>query len=502
MARIDKVVTYAADRGFVYGPAPEIYGGLAGFYTYGPLGKLLKNNVEEAIRKVFQHHDFYEVECPTVMPKEVWEASGHLGGFMDPVVKCEKCKKDFRVDHIIEEGYPDVQTAGWKPDQFESFMAEKEVPCPSCKGILPPEIEDHVLMMRTTIGLDQEAYNRPETATTTYLHFPRYLRFFRDKLPFGVFQIGKAYRNEISPRQFVVRMREFTQAEGQLFIYEDQKKDYEAFLHAKDEKLPFWSEALQKGGQGPSVISLQEALDQKLVGTQAYAYVLHLAHKLFNEIGIPDDRLRIRQHHSEEKAFYAKDAWDLEIKTESFGWIECCGIHDRGSYDLEQHEKFSKTELKARDEQHEKQTPHVIEIAFGTDRPLFALLDIFYSAKEDNEERDLLSLPKALAPVKVAVFPLVNKLHDKAMEIYWDLKKSILCMYDKGGSVGRRYARADEVGVPYCVTVDFETLEGKGVTVRDRDSTDQVRVPLEKLTEVISGLVSGALDFSEAGQRL
>ena len=293
-------------------------------------------------------------------------------------------------------------------------------------------------------------------------------------------------------------MREFTQAEGQLFIYEDQKGKFSHFASVAGENLPFWTEAGQKEGQEPVNISLKDAMSQGLVGSEAYAYVLHIAHKLFYSMGIPDDRLRLRQHHSDEKAFYAKDAWDLEVKTESFGWIECCGIHDRGSYDLEQHEKFSKTELKARDEEHEKQTPHIIEIAFGTDRPVFALMDIAYSSKEDNGDRDLLKLPKALAPVKVSVFPLVNKLHEDALKIYYDIKDHVLCTYDKSGSVGRRYARADEVGTPYCVTVDFDTREGKGVTVRDRDTMEQIRVPLEKLGGIMADLVAGRISFNEA----
>ena len=502
MTHQESVLKFVQDKGFIFGPEPEIYGGLAGFYTYGPLGKLLKNNVENTIRRVFGRHEFYEVECPTVMPRIVWEASGHLGGFTDPLVQCPKCKKEFRVDHLITETYKDVQTAGWKKKDYEKFLSENKIPCASCKAVLPSAIKDHTLMMRTTIGVDQEAYNRPETATTTYLPFNRYVRFFRDKLPFGVFQIGKAYRNEISPRQFVLRMREFTQAEGQLFIFEDQKKGYPHYEAVKDQILPFWSEALQKSGKQPDLVSLSDALKKKLVGSSAYATILHLGYQLFLEMGIPADRMRLRQHHSDEKAFYAADAWDLEVNTPSFGWVECCGIHDRSSYDLTQHAKVSGQELQHQDPEHPKQTPHIIEIAFGTDRPTFALLDIFYQSKEENTVRDLFSIPKHIAPLHVAVLPLVNKLDEKANALYRDLKPHLLVTYDRSGSVGRRYARADEIGIPYCVTVDFETLEGKGVTIRDRDTTEQIRVPLEKLQDVLSQLLCNKLSFDKAGTKI
>jgi len=215
MDLLEKISSLAKRRGFIY-PGSEIYGGLAGFYDYGPLGKLLKNNVEKAIRDTFQVNDFWEVECPTILPAKVWEASGHLGGFSDPLIVCSKCKAHFRVDKLIEELHPGEKV---KTEGYLAFIDERGITCPSCQSPFIKEIKKHSLMLRTTVGLDYEAYNRPETATTTYLPFPRYFEFFRKKLPFGVFQIGKAYRNEISPRQFVLRMRECTQAEAQLFIF-------------------------------------------------------------------------------------------------------------------------------------------------------------------------------------------------------------------------------------------------------------------------------------------
>jgi len=498
--RFERLISYISGKGFVYGPEPEIYNGLSGFYTYGPLGKQLKHNVEEAIRQVFTHQEFFEVECPIVMPAKVWEASGHLGSFTDPLISCTKCKANFRMDHLIEEKVPGTVTEGKKADELLAILKKNNVVCTSCQGPLSDTAKEHSLMMRTTIGVDTDAYNRPETATTTYLPFNRYFRFFREKMPFGIFQIGKAFRNEISPRQHIIRGREFTQAEGQLFLYEDQKNNFERYEEIKDFKLPLWSEADQVAGKDPTLMSLSDALDSKLLGTQAYAWTLHLAFVLYLKMGIAPEKIRIRQHHQDEKAFYAIDAWDIEVKTSSFGWIECCGVHDRGSYDLEQHEKFSGTELKAQDQDHKKQTPHILEIAFGTDRPVFCLLDTFYSAKEDNGERDLFSIPQHLAPIKVAVLPLMNKLEVEAKHVHKMLKNHFICWYDRSGSIGRRYARMDEIGVPYCVTIDFDVREKQTVTLRDRYTTKQVRVPIERIVDTIQALLDNKLEFEHAGQ--
>ena len=447
--QLKELLSFMQDKGFVWGPSPEIYGGMSGFYTYGPLGKRLKHNVEEAIRKVFNRHEFYEIECPTVLPRKVWEASGHLSGFTDPLINCSKCASTFRADSLIEEFFPDHNTSGMKEKDLLDFIKEKKMRCPSCKGQFEEKIVQHTLMMRTTIGVDTEAYNRPETATATYLPFLRNLKFFRDKLPFGVFQIGKAYRNEISPRQHLLRCREFTQAEGQMFIFEKQKESFERFERVKDSVLPLWDFNIQNAKKPPVDMSAGEAVKKGLLQSKAYAWTLVLAYELFVEMGIPKDRIRFRQHHPHEKAFYAADAWDIEIKLNSFGWTECCGVHDRTSYDLTQHAKFSGEELVARDENNEKQVPHVLEIAFGTDRPTFSLLDIFYEKKEKEEGKTKLMLPYKLAPVQVAIFPLVNKpeLLDMSRDIFEDLSREFMCQFDKSGAIGAGviYTVADKV---------------------------------------------------------
>ncbi|MFW5747004.1 MAG: glycine--tRNA ligase [Nanoarchaeota archaeon] len=496
-------VNFLSDKGFIYGPEPEIYGGLAGFYTYGPLGKSLKNRIENTIRSVFTKFDFWEVECPTVMPAPVWKASGHLDGFSDPLIK-DTDQNVYRVDKLIEEWCKqnNIDFSSMEVDEGSSHehlidvITKNNITAPNGKKLVP-EITEHNLMMKTTIGHDTEAYNRPETATTTYLPFLRYVNFFREKLPFGVFQIGKAYRNEISPRQHVLRCREFTQAEGQLFIFERQKNDFEWFEEVKDTKLPLWSYQLQDKNAEPEMTTLQDALDKGILKNQAYAWTLNIAYQLFCRFGIPLERIRMRQHAPDERAFYADDAWDVEINFNTYGWTEVCGIHDRTDYDLTTHEKHSGTKLECMDEGEGKKTPHVIEIAFGSDRPTFAVLDIFYEPAEKGEGKPKLKVPYTLAPVEVAVFPLVNKkgIPEVARKVYGNLQKDFISRYDRSGSVGKRYLRQDEVGTPYCITVDFDSLDNNDVTIRDRDTTEQKRVKIEDLNSTIRKLLDKEIEF-------
>ncbi|MBS3112809.1 glycine--tRNA ligase [Candidatus Woesearchaeota archaeon] len=475
-------------KGFVWGPSPEIYGGLAGFYTYAPLGKLLKNNVENTIRDIFHKNHFWEVECPSIMQKEVWKASGHLEGFTDPLIKCSKCNSNFRVDGLIEETIgTEIPIGEMSNPEILKLIEEKNIKCPNCKEQLEKKITKHNLMMKTTVGVDTEAYNRPETATTTYLPFPRYLTHFRERLPFGVFQIGKAFRNEISPRQHLMRMREFTQAEGQLFLFPDQKQDYEPYEKIKNKKLPLWPHKVWSHNKPLEEISVKDAIELGYFKNKAYAWLVHLSYELFTSMGIPAEKIRLRQHNPKEKAFYADDAWDLEIRLNSFGWMECCGIHDRTDYDLKQHAKHSGKKLEARDENNVIQVPHVLEIAFGTDRPTYALLDIFYEYKDKEEGKTKFNVPYKLAPVKVAIFPLMKKdnLPEKAEEIYQELSKQFQCKYDQSGSIGKRYLREDESGTPFCITIDYDTLEKGTVTIRDRNTAKQEIIKINNILKTV-----------------
>ena len=474
------IPAFIRKNGLIWGPEPEIYKGLAGFYTYGPLGKLLKNKVELLIRETFRSAGFWEVEAPTIMPTVVWEASGHLAGFVDPIIVCKKCSASYRADKLIEEKH-DVVADSFSKKKLLDFIKKNAMLCPSCKGSFLPEIQEYNLMMKTTVGRNKEAFLRPETATTTYLPFKRYYEFFRKTLPIKVFQIGKVFRNEISPRQSVLRGREFTQAEAQLFI--NDKSKFDDYNLIKDVKIPFWPASAQKKGK-PKQYKVSYALKKKWVKSKAYAYCLSLGYMFVAGLGIPDKRIRFRQHTKQELAHYAEDAWDLEVKTNTYGWVELLGVHDRSDYDLKQHQKRSGTSFKV-----EGKVPNILEIAFGADRPTYALIDIFLKEeKVGKEKRAVLKLPKQVAPISAAVFPLVNKdkIPEKAMEIFMQVKA--LCsdaIYDSAGSIGKRYRRQDEKGTPICITIDYQTKKDNTVTVRDRDTMKQRRVKLADLDKLL-----------------
>ncbi len=489
----EELMSFISEKGFIHGPSPEIYdGGVSGFYDFGPLGKTLKNNIENTIRKYFQKLMFFEVECPIVTPRKVWEASGHLGNFSDPLVECEKCKSIFRADNLIEETH-DVDAEAMTEKDLKKFFEENEIKCPTCGTKLPSKIEPHMLMLQTQVGLKQEMYNRPETATTSYLPFLNYLRFYRDKLPFGIFQVGNAYRNEISPRQHLIRTREFTQAEAQLFIFKDQKQDFERFKEYEDLEINMLSANMQKENKEAQKIKLKDAVKKGLIKNKAYAWTLGMTQSIFQELGFPEDILRLKQHMPEKMSFYAEDAWDLEVKFKSYGWIEGCGCHDRTDYDLTVHSKHSGKELKAQNPvTGQKETPHVLEIAMGTSRLLLAFLDMAYNKQEIKEGKTKLRIPKQLAPVSVAIMPLLKKepLQEVAHKIKKELlEEGLIVQYDESGSIGKRYLRQDSIGTPYCITIDFETIEegeNKGtVTIRERDTEKQERIKIENIKEFI-----------------
>ncbi|PJE81770.1 glycine--tRNA ligase [Candidatus Pacearchaeota archaeon CG10_big_fil_rev_8_21_14_0_10_32_42] len=490
--------SFVQEAGLIWGPSPEIYGGLSGFYTYGPLGKLLKNKVENSVRRTFNEHGFREIEGPTVLPNEVWKASGHLETFQDRTIKCKNCKAIFRADKLIEEDH-DISADAFSDKEILIFIKKNKIKCPTCKGEFEEKIEKQSLMLGTVVG-GKEASLRPETATGTYLPYPRYYNYFRKKLPFGVFQIGKAYRNEISPRQSVLRGREFTQAEGQIFIDPKEKNNWDGYEKIKNEKLPFWSEEEQKKGKFSGKFTpIEEVLKKKLVKSQVYGWCIWLAYKQFVNFGIPSERIRLRQHHNDEKAFYADDAWDIELNLNNYGWTEVCGIHDRTDYDLTQHSKASGVKLEASRENGEKFIPHVLEIAFGTDRPTYSLIDLFYEKKEESDGKTTFKVPYNMSPIDVSIFPLMKKkeLLDLAEEIKIQLEKYFVVDYDITGSIGKRYLRSALSGTPYAITVDYDSLEDKTITIRDRNSEKQVRVEISKLKSVLFELFSREKDFGD-----
>ncbi|MBU0466832.1 MAG: glycine--tRNA ligase [Nanoarchaeota archaeon] len=492
-------LAFIKEAGLVWGPSPEIYGGFAGFYTYGPLGKLLKNKVENSIRRVFSSQGMREIEGPTILPDTVWKASGHLETFSDRIIKCSKCKAAFRADKLIEETR-DVPADSFSDKKILEFIEKNKITCPSCKCALEKNIEQQSLMMKTQVA-GEDASLRPETATGTYLPFPRFLTYFRKKLPFGVFQIGKAYRNEISPRQHVLRGREFTQAEGQIFLDPKTKNSWEKYEAIKKELLPFWDYKSQEKNSVVKPISLEQALKKKFINSQAYGWCIYLAYIQFVNFGIPKEKIKLRQHHPDEKAFYAEDAWDIEVQLDNYGWFEMCGVHDRTDYDLKQHSKFSGEKLEAQRENGEKFTPHVLEIAFGSDRPTYALIDLFYENKNIKEGKTTFSIPYHMAPIDVSVFPLMKKpeLVKFATDIKEELERDFVVDYDQTGSIGRRYLRSATAGTPFAVTVDYESLENNDVTVRDRDTEKQIRVPIDKLRETLHNIFNDRLKFEDAG---
>ncbi|MFX0106018.1 MAG: glycine--tRNA ligase, partial [Candidatus Hodarchaeota archaeon] len=391
-------------RGFIWGPSPEIYGGLAGFYSYGPAGMALKNNVLDLFRTECRYFGFGEVECPTIMPSIVWEASGHLERFIDPVMRCNKCTTLYRADNFLQMNLPDLVIDGLSSEEMEKLIKKHNLLCPKC-GTPFEKIEQYNLMLKTSVGNNITAYLRPETATTTYLLFNRLDQDARRQYPVKIFQYGKAYRNEISPRQGVLRMRAFDQFELQLFISKQQEMEFEDFNEIKNKKLPLldWKQQ-EKGISKPDLIALDEAIKNGIIKKPAYAYCLYVGYYLTKILGIPQNLIRLRQHSINERAHYADDAWDLEIETKQFGWVEICGIHDRTDYDLKRHAEFSKQnfEVSMESDPNLKEIPQVLEIAFGIDRIIYVLLETTFNVEEG---RINLKLKPNLAPNVVAVFP-------------------------------------------------------------------------------------------------
>ncbi|TKJ23510.1 MAG: glycine--tRNA ligase [Promethearchaeota archaeon Loki_b32] len=475
-------------RKFIWGPSPEIYGGLAGFYSYAPSGMALKNNILNLFRRELQYFGFGEVECPTIMPEIVWRASGHLERFIDPVLRCKKCNTLYRADKFLQEQLPDLMIDGLSFQAMEDLIKKHNLACPNC-GNTFTKIEEYNLMLKTQVGNNVTAYLRPETATTTYLLFNRLNQDARRQYPIRICQFGKAYRNEISPRQGVLRMRAFDQLELQLFIGKQQEMEFEDYEEIKDKILPLLDWKLQeKNIVKPEKISLETTINTKILKKPAYAYCLYITYYLTRILGFPEEVIRLRQHSINERAHYADDAWDLEIKTKQFGWVEICGVHDRTNYDLRRHGEFSKQNfnINMSSDSETKEIPQILEIAFGIDRIIYTLLETNFNVEEG---RINLKLNPNLAPNIVAVFPLVkNKenIRKLALSVHRDLLENrINSFYDASGSIGKRYRRQDEIGTMYCVTIDYDSLEDNSVTLRFRDTMKQDRVNINELVEII-----------------
>ncbi|PSP74045.1 glycine--tRNA ligase [Halobacteriales archaeon QS_3_64_16] len=572
----DRLTELATRRGF-YFPAAGAYGGVAGFYTYGPQGAALKRNVESAWRDRFlTREDHMEVAGPTVMPEPVFEASGHLDGFDDMILECPGCGASHRADHLVEDNTDIEDAEALGTERVAELIAEHDLECPSCGAVLAGEsVTAFNLMFGTNIGPGSSApgYLRPETAQAIFVEFPRLAEYARNQLPFGVGQIGTAYRNEISPRRGLIRVREFTQAELEHFVHpEGAPPDLSGVAETSLSLYPIDSQQARSAEHVETTVG--EALEAGVIGSPWIAYYLGIAKEWYEHVGVDMDRFRFRQHLPGERAHYATDCWDAEAELGG-NWIEISGFSTRGTYDLSRHadhsgesmtvfepyEKPQTTERPAVDpdmsylgpefgdrapevvaalkeraaeepeafdgeeievtidgETHaipmaitgfeireetisgEHVTPEVIEPSFGVDRVFATVFEhAFRRDSVEGEERTYLSLPPELAPTFVGVFPLMDKdgMGERAKEIADALReRGFAVEYDDSGSIGRRYRRQDEIGTPLCLTVDYESVEGDGsVTLRDRDSAAQSRVPagedLDRLLEALADLRAG-----------
>ena len=446
---METIVNLCKARGYIY-PGSEIYGGLANTWDYGPLGVELKNNVKKLWRKKFIQESKYNVglDAAILMNPQTWVASGHVGGFSDPLIDCKECKTRHRADKLIEEWAheqgKDMIADGMTDEEMVKFLDDNNIPCPSCGKHNFTSIRKFNLMFKTFQGVTEDAkaeiYLRPETAQGIFVNFKNVMRTTRKKLPMGIAQVGKAFRNEITPGNFTFRTREFEQMELEFFC--KPGTDLE------------WHEYWKK------------FCEDWLLG-----------------LGMKKENIRLRDHSPEELVFYSKATTDIEFAF-PFGWGELWGIADRTDYDLTNHMNISKEDFTYLDpETNERYVPYCIEPSLGADRVALAFLCNAYNEEEiaEGDTRTVLHLHPALAPYKVAVLPLSKKLSEKAEEVYTQLSKKFMCEYDETGSIGKRYRREDEIGTPYCVTIDFDTLEDNTVTIRDRDTMEQIRVKIEDL---------------------
>lgn len=455
---MEKLVALCKSRGFVY-PGSEIYGGLANAWDYGPLGVELKNNVKKTWMKKFVQESKYNVglDAAILMNPKTWVASGHVGGFSDPLIDCKNCKTRHRADKLIEdwahENNKDMVADGMTDEEMINFIKENNIVCPKCGEQNFTPIRKFNLMYKTYQGVTEdsssEIYLRPETAQGIFVNFKNVLRTTRRKLPMGIGQVGKSFRNEITPGNFIFRIREFEQMELEFFCKPGTDMEW----------FEYWRAFCKN-------------------------WLLSL--------GMKEEKIRLRDHSPEELCFYSKGTTDIEFAF-PFGWGELWGIADRTDYDLKQHAQYSGEDFTYLDQETgEKFVPYCVEPSLGCDRVTLAFLCNAYEEQEiaEGDVRTVLHLHPALAPYKVAVLPLSKKLSEKAEEVYAKLSKNFMCDYDEAGSIGKRYRREDEIGTPYCVTIDFDTLEDECVTIRDRDTMEQVRVKIDELESYIQDKIA------------
>jgi glycyl-tRNA synthetase len=473
-ARYEEVMNVAARRGYFFRSADSYPNIPAGFWDYGPLGVLFKNRYLELWRRLLVKRDeMVEIDTAEILPRAIFVASGHVGNFSDPIVECSNCHSIYRADKLIEEKVGRAVPEGLKGDEYDALLAENGIVCSNCKRPLAGTTRFN-MMFRVGIGpLGEEAYLRPETCQGIFVDAPFLFKTQRIKLPKGFAQVGKSFRNEIAPRQGILRQREFYQAEIEV-LFNPERVDLPKFEVALDYPL-----SISVGDVEPSLVKVSEAIARGIVPNGLVGYYLYLIQSFYEAVGIGTADIRLRALSEKEKAFYSAVAFDLEVRT-SVGWLELVACNYRSDYDLKQHSQASGSDFTVEDEGGKKVLPHVFELSMGIGRSLYAIMEASFRVEAT---RTYLAIPPIVAPVQAAVFPLVSKdgLPEKAREIYDSLRYDVEMTYDEGGSIGRRYARADEAGVPFCLTVDGETLSQGTVTVRERDSKVQEKVGVAEL---------------------
>ncbi|MCS7095097.1 MAG: glycine--tRNA ligase [Thaumarchaeota archaeon] len=484
----DELIDLSLKRGFFF-PACEIYDDApAGFWDYGPLGLGLRNRFVEAWRRYVVRYDgMVELDGSIVMAKKVFVASGHLASFADPVTKCKNCGAIYRADRLIQELTGRIVPERLGDEEIYALILENGIRCQRCGGEFGG-VERFNMMFKVSVGGEgEEAYLRPETCQSLFVDFLRTYKVGWSKLPLPLCQFGKSFRNEISPRQSLLRLREFYQAEVEVFFDPEDDVDPLRWKRLKDYVLRFGDERCDF-----REVSVEEALRTGLVSHWLPAYYLALMQRFYELLGVERSKVRLRRLGEDEKAFYAREAWDLEVQT-SLGWVELVACNYRGDYDLSGHMRVSGKDLTVPN-RNRKVLPHVFELSMGVDRSVYVLMELNYVREQ---KRRVLRVPRFLAPVQVAVLPLVEKdgLPEKAWDIYESLRMEFDAVYESKDAIGKRYHMLDEIGVPYCVTVDYQTLKDDTVTVRDRDTTQQVRVHSSELR----AWLERALSFPSAG---
>jgi glycyl-tRNA synthetase len=485
----DEIVRLGQQRGFFFKTAESYPNTPAGFLDYGPQGVALKNRVVELWRRsVVKRDGMLEIDGAEILPRAVFEASGHLESFTDPFVKCAKCGSVFRPDKLIEEKTGEAVPEKLTDSEYDQLMERSGVKCLRCGSRLFGTSRFN-MMFKVGIGPSQEeAYLRPETCQSIFVDFPLLFKTQRAKLPVGVAQVGRSFRNEIAPRQALIRLRELNQAEVEVF-FNPKRADDDRFDGALGKSLAF---RLPDGTDAR--MTLAEAREKGVVPSKLAGHYLALIAGFYEEAGIREDSVRFRVLAEEDRAFYSKAAYDLEVKL-SWGWVELVACNYRGDYDLGGHARVSGSNFTV-DDEGEKVLPHVFELSLGIDRSVFALME---SSMGGEGERRVMALRPYLSPTQVCVFPLVNKdgLQEAAKGIFEELRESFDAFYDESGGIGRRYARADEAGVPACVTVDYDTLKDGTVTLRDRDTRAQERVSVA----VLKGRLASITSYPPIGKR-